>query len=228
MHAAAGEERVGSDEEGIGALARKGGKGRIDLADRRGVEDLDLQPDGGGGFLHVPQRGLGGRSIGRIDEHGNTNGLGHQVMQQPQPLGRHLAGEKIDAGRVAAGPGEAGDKTKLDRVFADAEDDRDRRCCSFGRERSGRDAGRGDHGHTAADQIGHQCRQAIVLALQPVVLDRHVLAFDVAGFVEAFAERGHIARGGIGRPAVDKPDHRQRRLLRARRERPVPPLRREA
>ena len=81
-------------------------------------------------------------------------------------------------------------------------------------------AGRGDHGHPTADQVSHQRRQAIVLALQPVVLDRHVLAFDVAGFAEAFAERGRIARGGIGRPAVDKPDHRQRRLLRARRERP--------
>ena len=30
------------------------GKGRIDLADSRGVENLDLQPDGGGGFLHDP------------------------------------------------------------------------------------------------------------------------------------------------------------------------------
>jgi hypothetical protein len=27
-----------------------------------------------------------------------------------------------------------------------------------------------------------------------VVLDCHVLAFDVAGFAEAFAERGHIAQ----------------------------------
>ena len=74
---------VARDEEGIGALARKAGKGRIDLADRTGVEDLDLQPNGGGGFLHLPQRGLGDRSIGRIDEHGNTNGLGHQVVQEP-------------------------------------------------------------------------------------------------------------------------------------------------
>ena len=57
LHAAADEECVGSDEEGIGALARKVGKGRIDLADRRGVEYLDLQPDRGSGFLHVPQRG---------------------------------------------------------------------------------------------------------------------------------------------------------------------------
>jgi hypothetical protein len=55
-------------------------------------------------------------------------------MQEPQPLGRHLCDEKIDAGRVAAGPGEARDKTKLDRVIADTEDDRDRRCCSFGRD----------------------------------------------------------------------------------------------
>ena len=150
-------------------------------------------------------------------------------MQEPQPLGHHLLDEKIDAGRVAARPGEAGDKTKPDRVFADAEDDRDRRCCSFGRERDGHVAGRGDHGHLSADQIGHQCRQAIVLALQPVVLDRHVLAFDVAGFVEAFAERGHIARGS----------HRPTRLgqtrppaapaaARAPRAATLPPRRREA
>ena len=53
MRAAGGEESVATDEEGIGALARKGGKGLIDLAARAGVEDLDLQPDDAGGFLHV-------------------------------------------------------------------------------------------------------------------------------------------------------------------------------
>ena len=140
-------------------------------------------------------------------------------MQEPQPLGHHLLDEEIDAGCVAARPSEAGDKTKLDRVIADAEDDRDRRCCSFGCER-GHVTDRGDDGHLSADQVAHQCRQAIILALQPVVLDRHVLAFNVAGFVEAFAECGHMARGGIGRPVSDKSDHRHRRLLRARRKRP--------
>ena len=39
LHAAVPEEGVGSDEESIGALARKSGKSSIDLADRRGVED---------------------------------------------------------------------------------------------------------------------------------------------------------------------------------------------
>jgi hypothetical protein len=45
LHAAAREVCVGCDEEGIGALARKAGKGRIDLAHRSGVVDLDLQPE---------------------------------------------------------------------------------------------------------------------------------------------------------------------------------------
>jgi len=94
LHAAAEEKCVGSDEEGVGALARKVGKSRVYLADRTDVEDLDLQSDGGGGLLHLPQRGLGGRSIGRIDKHGNTNSFGHEFMQEPQPLGQHLAGEK--------------------------------------------------------------------------------------------------------------------------------------
>jgi hypothetical protein len=132
---------------------------------------------------------------------------------------RQLSIEKIDPGRVAARPGEAGDKTKPDRVIADTKDDRDRRGCSFGRQ-CGQIASRGDHGHLSANQVGHLRRQAIVLALQPVVLDCHVLAFDGAGFVEAFAERGRIARVGIGRSVSDKPDHRHRRLLCARGKRP--------
>jgi len=40
-----------------------------------------------------------------------------------------------------------------------------------------------------------------------------------SGFVEAFAERGHKTRRGIGRAASDESDHRHR-LLRARRDRP--------
>src|ERR1700686_5041141 len=69
LPAAVEEECVGSDEEGIGALARKGGKGRIDLTDRTGVEYLDLQPDGGAGFLRLSRCDLGVESVGRIDEH---------------------------------------------------------------------------------------------------------------------------------------------------------------
>src|SRR5262249_12894587 len=91
LDAAAEEECIASDEEGIRALAFKRGKGRIDLADRTGVKDLDLQSDGGGGFVHGLQCGLSGVRIDRIDEHSNTNGPGHHVMQEPQPLGRKRA-----------------------------------------------------------------------------------------------------------------------------------------
>jgi hypothetical protein len=115
-------------------------------------------------------------------------------MQECQPLGHHLRLERIEAGRVAARPREAGDQTKLDRVSTAAEHDRDRRGRSFGRDRSGRGTGRGDHGHTTVDQISHQRRQAIELALQVVVLDRHVLALDAAGFAEAFAECADMVR----------------------------------
>jgi hypothetical protein len=75
-----------------------------------------LQPDRGGGLLHLAQCELGAPSVGRIEEHRNTNGLGHEVVQELQPLGHDLPGEKIDAGRVAARAGEASDKANLDRL----------------------------------------------------------------------------------------------------------------
>src|SRR5262249_9691905 len=89
---------------------------------------------------------------------------------------------------------------------------------SFCKRRSSE--GRGDHGHAAADEIGDDRRHAIVLAFKPMVLHHHVLALDIAGLVKAFTERSGWARGILGRPAGDKTDDRDRRLLRARRERP--------
>ena len=53
LDAPAREEHVGSDEQGVGALARESGKGRIDLAAGAGVEDLDLQSHCAGGFRYV-------------------------------------------------------------------------------------------------------------------------------------------------------------------------------
>src|SRR5215472_18015819 len=58
------------------------------------------------------------------------------------------------------------------------------------------------------------------LTLQPVVLHGHVLALNVAGFVEAFTKRVSKAHRRLGRPEVDECDDRQCRLLRARGKRP--------
>src|SRR5262249_16561965 len=89
----------------------------------------------------------------------------------------------------------------------------------FGRKRSGITARRSDNGH-ATDEVSHERRQPVVLAVQPVVLHCHILTLDVAGFVEAFAERSGLAHGGLGRPAVDEAHDRHRWLLGACRERP--------
>jgi hypothetical protein len=57
-------------------------------------------------------------------------------------------------------------------------------------------------------------------SFRPTVLDRHILAFDIAGFMEALPKCDQpmrlFARGGD----AEKSDHRYRRLLRARRGRP--------
>jgi hypothetical protein len=50
--------------------------------------------------------------------------------------------------------------------------------------------------HATTHQVTHDRRKAMELALQPVVLDRYVLALEVAGFVEALAERGGKVRIG--------------------------------
>ena len=117
-------------------------------------------------------------------------------MQQPQPLCHHLGGEEIDSGRVAAGPGEAGDQTELDRVLGDAEGNRNGRGRRLGRECRCRAPRHRDEAHLPANQIGHQGRKPIELVVGRAGVDRHVLALDVADFGEAAAEcaqtRGEI------------------------------------
>jgi hypothetical protein len=81
--------------------------------------------------------------------------------------------------------------------LANGEDDCDRRGRSFGRERGRIISSCGNHSHLSANQIGHQCRKAIVLAFDPMVFDRYVSAIDVAGFAEPLIESGHITRVGI-------------------------------
>ena len=71
-----------------------------------------------------------------------------------------------------------------------------------------------------ANQIGRQCRQPIDLILRPAVYDRQVLALDIAGLLQALAKCAQTVRDRVRRCGVEEPDHRHRRLLRARRERP--------
>ena len=53
-----------------------------------------------------------------------------------------------------------------------------------------------------------------------MIFDRYVLPVDVAGFAKAFIESGRVALIGMRRLTTNDSDHRKRRFLRTRRERP--------
>ena len=67
---------------------------------------------------------------------------------------------------------------------------------------------RGSYGDPSANQIGRQLRQSIELILGPVVYDRHVLALDIAGILEALAKSAQSVPGPVRRCGVEEPDHR--------------------
>ena len=106
--------------------------------------------------------------------------------------------------QIAARPGEAGDKAKPDRVLVDDEDDGDCRGCRLGRECGRRSCGR-DHGRAPANQIGCQHRQSIDLTLRPAVFDRHVLALEIAGVLEALAKSTQTLRPPLGDVGLRNP-----------------------
>jgi hypothetical protein len=144
--------------------------------------------------------------------------MGHKLAQQLQPLCSQRDGVIGNARDVAPRSVHAGDQALLDGIATDRENNRDRRGCRLGRARRSPKT-REDYCDLSTNQIGRQGRQSIQLAIRPAVFDRNILAFDVADFPQASAERRSGRCGGAGRSA-EEPDHRQRRLLRARRTRP--------
>jgi hypothetical protein len=164
--------------------------------------------------------------VGRVHEYADHGGFRNDLMQQFQLLRLQRGGKQIDARGVAAGPIEAGNHAELDRVTGS--DEGNRNCSGRGlcRQNTGR-AARKDHGDPAENQFDRQRRQPTDLTLRPSVLDGHVLALDVTDLIEALPKRSSTICSLTGRPKVEEPDHRHRRLLRAPRA-ATPPRRREA
>ena len=107
-----------------------------------------------------------------------------------------------------------------DRVAAGRENDRNRRGRRLGRERR-RSADRGDHGHLTAEPDRPPSPAVDRIDPPPSDIRSSRSALDVTGFAQALAERGNVSRVQRSADALlEKPDHRHRRLLRARRERP--------
>src|SRR5262249_60336987 len=91
---------------------------------------------------------------------------------------------------------------------------------ALGRNRPRTPSGRHNHGDLPPNQLGRQLRQPIKLILAPTVYDRYVIALDIAGVLEALAKSAQTVLNSLRRSVIKEADHRHRRLLRARRERP--------
>jgi hypothetical protein len=163
--------------------------------------------------------GLGHRRL-RIGEDEHIGAARHQLPQQPQPLRPQLLSEIVHAGHVAARPIEAIDKTELDRIGADAEDDRNSAGGGLGRDGRRRAARRHDDGGTTLNKIGDQIGQSFVLLVRPAIFDHDIAAIDEARFGESCTKRRRQMGARLCGAVMEESDHRQSRLLRSRRERP--------
>ena len=127
-------------------------------------------------LLHAWHHGLSLRAV-RVYQQGDDSGLGNDFAQQFKPLGSQLGVENAKAGQIAARPRETADQPVIDWVRANC---RERRTVAA--------AGR-DHVDFAANEVGGQNEQPLNMTLRPAIFGRHVLAFDVAGFLQSMSER---------------------------------------
>jgi hypothetical protein len=76
--------------------------------------------------------------------------------------------------------------TAIRRAFS--EHNGNRSGCRLGGEGRRGVSGRGDHRDLAANEIGRELWQSIILTLGPAVFDRHVLALDIADLLQALTK----------------------------------------
>src|SRR5262245_42753844 len=157
--------------------------------------------------------------IGRIHEQTHDRGVGYRFAHHVQSDCPRYRAEEAHAGHIAIWSAKASDEPELDRIAADAKDNRDRRVRRLDHHRRNVVA-RVDHGHWLAEEIGGQRHQAVILVFSVLVVDRDVAALDKAHAAKALAKRSLHLRGGRTRAAAQIPDHRHWLPLRARRERP--------
>ena len=117
LHAPAGEERVGADEEGVGPLAHEGAEGRIDLAAGAGVEDLDLQPEARAAASNLSNVVSVAVALAGLTSTATRAAPGTSSRRSSSRFAANSWLKKLIPVSIAARPGEAGDKTELDRVF---------------------------------------------------------------------------------------------------------------
>jgi hypothetical protein len=140
-------------------------------------------------------------------------------VQERELLRGHVDPEKARPGDIPAGPVEARHDAGPDWVSAIDEDDGNGCRRSFGRKRRGIGVSN-DQQDLATNQIGRQRRQSIILLFRPAVFDHQIPALDVACFAQPPVEGSDPLREWPRGHGAQEADHRHRRLLRPRRQRP--------
>ena len=154
------------------------------------IRTTSCMPDRARRRLHVSQLASVIRTV-RIDEHANRRrAAGTSSRRSSSRFGSSSPAKRVTPVTLPPGRLRLATRPSLDRIAADREDDRDRRGRGLGRERRGIATGATITATWRSNQIGRQRRQSIVVTFRPAVFDRHVLALDEAGFVQALAERG--------------------------------------
>ena len=110
------KERIGADDKRGGIQLDEGCEGGVDLAFVAGLQDMELHP-----LRAAPPRCMSPMMRSafahcRVHEQSDHLGLGNQLGKQLEPLRHQLDGKEADACKVAARPGETGDKAGCDRV----------------------------------------------------------------------------------------------------------------
>jgi hypothetical protein len=118
----------------------------------------------------------------------------------PSALIRKLTPVTLPPGRLKLAT-----RPSPDGVAAGHENNRNRGCRGFGCDCRSGAAKRGDHLDSVPHQIGRQGRQALVAKIREVIVDRHILVLDIAGFPQALQEGGFIGSLLSGAPALSNP-----------------------
>src|SRR5258708_5175820 len=127
------------------------------------MQEMKLQPEA---LARLPQIACFGHGIcPRVDEMRYTDRFGNQLVQQLQPLRTKLSIQSRHARDVGTRSVQACNKSNLDWVAPNLEDDRNNRGrCLCGECR--RSAGSGNHAHLTTNKISCECRQSVNLALR--------------------------------------------------------------
>jgi hypothetical protein len=201
------EQRIGTDDQRTDTLRSHGREGIIDLASGTGVENAERLSDCDSSSLHGHSFG-DTRWIVWINEQSDHCARERKLTRKLQPFGYHRCSVEAHTRDIALRTIQVVDDARSDGITANCEHDRNRRGRRLGCQRSRCAANRGEYRDPTLDQLVRQCRQLLVLAACPAVLNREGAALDEARLAEALVKGRHDEIRIRPRQAAEQPNDR--------------------